>query len=68
MPALIEPVDSIKIRAAEIIGLNSIDQCDSLPDDIIDYVDDNWVTTVEDIIRDCSFTREQLLELGATNV
>lgn len=50
MPALIEPTDDTKIQVAKILGLKHLDEVDSLPGEVIDYVDRHWSASREEVL------------------
>ncbi len=68
MPGLIEPSDDVKIQLAGIVGFNTMDQCDSVPQELLDFVNDNWSASLTDILKTGIVTAEQLLALGATKI
>ncbi len=68
MPGLIEPSDDVKIQLAGIVGFSTMDQCDSVPQELLDFVNDNWSASLTDILKTGIVTSEQLLALGATKI
>lgn len=68
MPAMIEPEDIKKIEAAKILGLRTLDQADSLPYGILEYVDNTPGCSIKDILNLNLISREELVLLGATKV
>ncbi len=69
IPALLEPTDDIKIQLARIVGFNSLDQCDSLTQELLDYIEFiDWNATPENLIATGLVTKSELIKLGATKV
>ncbi len=68
MPALLQDEEFNQIRLAQIVGFTSKDQTDSVSDALLDYVENNWNATPENLIATGLVTKSELIKLGATKV
>lgn len=68
MPGVIQEEDIVKIQLAKIVGFSNVDQCDSLPYNVIEHIDQHWPRSVEELLSSGVVSREELKKLGATLV